>query len=183
MFKFLAPYMAYIKLGLIASVVIAIAALYASASHYKNVNKTLVMQIDEARAANAENVKTIDAMRADAGRALQLCDSRLAIKEKIITALRETSALTEGGLTNAGDTISSGNAVLDALNGVSRKAGYQGGICKASGPGASGSGPGQPGDVLYCFSSKQDVLNYLYNKALHDGREAEMEAVLKSFQK
>lgn len=182
MFSFLTPYLTYIKLGLIAVVVLVIASLYAANAHNKAAVVVLSAQIAEARAANAENVKTIEAMRADAGRAAQLCGVQLGLKDKTIAELRKISVLTEGGLANAGDIISSGNALLDALNSVSAKAGYQGGICKASGSGATVSGSGQPDNVLYCFAAKQDALNYLYNRALHDGREAEMEAVLKSFQ-
>jgi hypothetical protein len=183
MFSFLTPYMTYIKLGLIVAVVIIIAALYALASHYKNVNKVLASQIIEVRAANAENVKTIDALKADSVRSEQLCETRLAIKDKVIAGLRKINALSPGGEYAGNVVIGSGNPILDALNGMYPKAGYQGGVCKAGSPGPAGAGAGQSGDVLYCFSDKQDILNYLYNKALHDGREAEMESILKSFQK
>lgn len=186
MFSFLTPYMTYIKVGITIIAVAALASLYGMMSHYKAKVVVLTMQISECRKANADTVATNESMKQELNNAGIECVTRLAIKDDRIKKL-EKMLNTKGESANEKPASgSSGDDVLDLLNGVYAKANYTGGICQGASGGAIAAGAGPGSGVLllrrYCFASKQDVINWLINQSAHDAREKDLESIIMSHQ-
>jgi hypothetical protein len=186
MFSFLTPYLTYIKIAIVAAALLAMGTLYAMVSHYKSINKELTAQIALCRDANKEDLATIAILKQEGEKASVECVTRLGIKDDTIKKMQKLLNL-KGEATNEkpGAVGSSGDDVLDTLNGLYPKAGSQGGICSGTSGGAVGPGAGSGSRVLlrrYCFGSKQDILNFLSNQAMHDAREKDLESILLSHQ-
>lgn len=179
MWSWLNPYMGYIKIAFWAAIAVAIITLFFTMKHYKSKADILNAQLSECQTANIKCKEAVDMLGKDVTRGNSLCEKRLNSKDAVIVQLRKINSLKEGA---SNESINSGgNALLDSLGSMYPKAGGAGGICTAGGSGGSGSGGGQSGDILYCLT-RQDALNLLSNKAMHDGREKEMEEILNSFQ-
>jgi hypothetical protein len=175
------PYMLYIKIGVAVLVLGVIGYLYFLVDHYKGQVKLLTQQIEELENTNIINKQTIEFMKIDATRATKLCASRLAEKDKTIKELEKIYNLTEGTVTNEGNTVFSGNAVLDALNSMYPQAGSAGGVCKTGSSASASTSSGQPGDILYCFP-RSEAVKLMRNKTLHDSRETDCCGIVQSFQ-
>lgn len=65
--------------------------------------------------ANAENTKTITAQKAEIKKATESCSARITSKDNTIKKLKQIDNL--GGKKNEATGVSSGDDILDALNG------------------------------------------------------------------
>ena len=68
--------------------------------------------------ANAENTKTITAQKAEIKKATESCSARITSKDNTIKKLKQIDNLSgTGGKKNEATGVSSGDDILDALNG------------------------------------------------------------------
>jgi hypothetical protein len=179
--SFLDPYMNYIKLGILALCLAGAAWLFGEMKYYQSEYKTVKANNEILAATNEKNDKALKEARTLAGKASIRCEDALAVKDKTIAKLTKIISAAEGKVDNESNLISSGNALLDALNSMYPKAGYAGGVCRADNTPSASRDTGPTSQFLYCIN-RQDALNLLMNKARHDGNESVMRGYLNSFQ-
>jgi hypothetical protein len=186
MFAFLTPYMTYIKIGIAAIVILGIAWLYGEMSHYKAEVAVLTVQLGVCQEANKTTLATNESLRQERDRAGTECETMLSIKDEEIAKYKKMLSA-KGDIANEKpNLVSSGDNVLDLLNGVSpAKAGNAGGVCTGEDGKITAPGAGLGSRVLlrrYCFSTKQDAINWLINNAAHDASEKLCRSIVESHQ-
>lgn len=111
-------------------------------------------------AANVDGQKTINELKKERERAGKSCAKQIAEKNKLIDELRKidetrggnNGTRTSGNGMAGSDSYSSGNALLDLLNGMlPAEGGGQDGVCKAGDPGVARGTEMVSRDVLYCL--------------------------------
>jgi hypothetical protein len=173
--------------GATVYIMIAVAAISAGGSSYLTYKvehaKVTVLQVQNQQCldANLSSAATVTALQKERANANATCQKQMKIQDDSIKYCQ--SLLDAKGATNEKpNSSSSGDAILDLLNGMYPKAGSQGSVCSGT-SGTSTSTSSEPRSrVLRCFSSDEDSIDLLMNKKLHDAREQRMEVIIESHQ-
>ena len=176
--------------GATVYIMIAVAAISAGGSSYLTYKvehaKVAVLQVQNQQCldANLSSAATVTALQKERSTAQATCQKQLSIQNDAIIQCH--SLLDMKGATNEKPSaISSGDLVLDRLNGVYPKAGGQGNICSSGSGTSTDKGAGLGSGVLlrrYCFQSVEDAINWLEDINIHRSYELQMEAIISSHQ-
>jgi hypothetical protein len=176
--------------GATVYIMIAVAAISAGGSGYTvykiEHSKVAVLQMQNQQCldANLSSAATVTALKKERANANATCQKQLAIQNDAIIQCH--SLLDMKGATNEKPSASSsGDLVLDRINGVYPKAGGQGSVCSSGSGTSTDKNTGLGSGVLlrrYCFQSVQDAINWLEDINVHRSYELQMEAIINSHQ-
>jgi hypothetical protein len=114
---------------------------------------------------NQTDMNTIASLTVQINSRNSLCDKRLAIKQAEIDKLTKLLEVQNA----KAPAILSDDAYLSALNGMYAESNYKGGYCESGDSAPAAGSPNVSSPFLYCFSSKQDIVNLIRNITLIDG--------------
>lgn len=191
MFKWISSLFSSVTSGATMYIIIAVAVISAALSGYltykiEHANViVLTAQNQKLLDANLSTAATVTALLKERATANATCQAQIKIQEREVQTCKDLLALEGETKHEIPTNVTSGDAVLDKLNGVYPKAGHQGYVC-ANDSGASTIPSTELGSGVllrrYCFSSKQDAINWIMNKTEHDAREQRMETIISSHQ-
>jgi hypothetical protein len=134
---------------------------------------------------NLSTAATVTALRQERAKANTTCQKQIALQNKELQTCKDLLVMKGENKHETPNTVTSGDPVLDKLNGLYPQTSHEGYLCSSGSGTSTGASAGLGSGVLlrrYCFNSKQDAINWIMNKTEHDARESRMEVIIDSHQ-